>query len=165
MHRASCCNVQINRRHAALLMNDLYYPLIGSTCFGLSPVHHQEHHLLNCITHWYVRAGKSSCCVDVHGMFVLSGESSCCVDVHGMFVQANITVAWMYMVCSCYQGILAVAPRNSWTGLHEHTNALYSLRDDAPDDGLVIVRNMQSQIMNNKDHSKEMLPLLGLSTH
>ena len=40
----------------SLLMNDLYYPLIGSTYFGLSPVHHQEHHLINCITHWYVRA-------------------------------------------------------------------------------------------------------------
>ena len=37
-------------------MNDLYFPLFGSTCFGLSPVHHQEHHLINCITHWYVRA-------------------------------------------------------------------------------------------------------------
>ena len=36
-------------RDATLLMNDLYYPLIGSTCFGLSPVHHQ-----------------SSCSVDVH---------------------------------------------------------------------------------------------------
>ena len=34
-----------------------------------------------------------------------------------------------------------------------HTNALYSLLDDAPDDGLVIVRNMQSQLMDNKDHS------------
>ena len=33
-----------------------YYPLFGSTCFGLSPVHHQEHHLINCITLWYVRA-------------------------------------------------------------------------------------------------------------
>ena len=43
-------------------MNDLYYPLFGSTCFGLSPVHHQEHHLINCITHWYVRAGEFSCC-------------------------------------------------------------------------------------------------------
>ena len=29
-------------------MNDLYYPLIGSTCFGLSPVQHQEHQLINC---------------------------------------------------------------------------------------------------------------------
>ena len=56
MYRASCFNVQINQRDATLLMNDLYYPLIGSTCFGLSPVHHQEHHLLNRITHWYVRA-------------------------------------------------------------------------------------------------------------
>ena len=43
-------------------MNDIYYPLIGSTCFGLSPVHHQEHHLIKFIPHWYVRAGKSSCC-------------------------------------------------------------------------------------------------------
>ena len=46
-------------------MNDLYYPLIGSTCFGLSPVHHQKHHFINCITHWYVRTGEFSCCVDV----------------------------------------------------------------------------------------------------
>ena len=56
MYRASCFNVFINQRDAALLMNDLYYPLIGSTCFGLSPVHHQEHHLINCMTYWYVRA-------------------------------------------------------------------------------------------------------------
>ena len=28
------------------------------------------------------------------------------------------------------------------SSLHEHTNALYSLWDDAPDYGLVIVRNM-----------------------
>ena len=41
--------VYIKQRDATLLMNDLYYPLIGSACFGLSPVHHQ-----------------SSCCVDVH---------------------------------------------------------------------------------------------------
>jgi hypothetical protein len=47
-------------------MNYLYFPLFGSTCLGLSPVHHQEHHHINCITHWYVRAGESSCCVDVH---------------------------------------------------------------------------------------------------
>ena len=46
-------------------MNDLYYPLFGSTCFGLSSVHHQEHHLINCIRHWHVREGGSSCCVDV----------------------------------------------------------------------------------------------------
>ena len=49
-------NVYINQRDATLLMNDLYYSLFGSTCFGLSPVHHQEHHLINCITHWYLRA-------------------------------------------------------------------------------------------------------------
>ena len=48
-------------------MNDIYYPLIGSKCFGLSPVRHQEHHLINCITHWYVRA------------------------------QASLAVAWMYI--------------------------------------------------------------------
>ena len=42
-------------------MNDLYYPLIGSKCFGLSPVPHQEHHLTNCMTRWYVRAVKSRC--------------------------------------------------------------------------------------------------------
>ena len=33
------------------------------------------------------------------------------------------------------------------------TNALYSLWDDAPDDGLVIVRNMVSQLMDTKDDS------------
>ena len=48
--------VYINQRDANLLMNDLYYILIGSTCYGLSPVHHQEHHLINCITHC-VQAG------------------------------------------------------------------------------------------------------------
>ena len=53
-----CSSVYINQRDATLLMNDLYYPLIGSTCFGLSPVHHQERHLINCMTHWYVRAIK-----------------------------------------------------------------------------------------------------------
>ena len=37
-------------------MNDLYYSLIGSTCFELSPVHHQDHHLIKCIMHWYVCA-------------------------------------------------------------------------------------------------------------
>ena len=46
----------MNQRDATLLMNDLYYPLISSTCLGLSPVHHQEHHLINCITRWYARA-------------------------------------------------------------------------------------------------------------
>ena len=66
MYRASCFNVYINQRDATLLMNDLYFPLFGSTCFGLSPVHHQEHHLINCITYWYVRAAECSCCVDVH---------------------------------------------------------------------------------------------------
>ena len=39
------------------------------------------------------------------------------------------------------------------TRLHEHNNALYSLWDDAPDDGLVTVRKMYSQIMDNKGHS------------
>ena len=48
--------VLINQRGATLLINGLCYPLVGSTCFGLSPVHHQEHHLINCITYWYVRA-------------------------------------------------------------------------------------------------------------
>ena len=67
MYRASCFNVLINQRDATLLINDLYYPLVSSTCFGLSPVHHQEQHLMNYTTHWYVRAGESSCCVDVRG--------------------------------------------------------------------------------------------------
>ena len=31
---------------------------------------------------------------------------------------------------------------NELVRLHERTNALYSLLDDAPDDGLVTVRNM-----------------------
>ena len=39
-------------------MNYLYHPLIGSTCFGLSPIHHQEHHLIKYIMHRYVRAGE-----------------------------------------------------------------------------------------------------------
>ena len=99
------------QRDATLLINDLYYPLVSSICFGLSPVHHQDHHLMKCITYWYVRAGESSCCVDLH------------------------------------------------------PHALYSLWDDAPDDGLVIVRNMYSQIMDNKDHLWEVLHLVGLSTH
>ena len=57
MYRPSYCNVQIKQRDATLLMNDLYYSLFGCTCFGLSPVHHQEHHLIKCITHWYIRDG------------------------------------------------------------------------------------------------------------
>ena len=40
--------------------DDLYFPLLGSTCFGLSPVHHQEHHLINCITHWYASCYQAS---------------------------------------------------------------------------------------------------------
>ena len=59
-----------------------------------------------------------------------------------MFVQASVAVAWMYIHATA---------RLAW--YHEHTNALYSLWDDAPVDGLVIVRNMQSQLMDNKDHS------------
>ena len=51
MYRASRFNVQINQRDTTLLMNDFYYPLFGCICFGLSPVHHQEHHLINSITH------------------------------------------------------------------------------------------------------------------
>ena len=47
--------VYINQRDATLLMNELYLPLIGCTCFGLSSVHHQEHYLIPCITHWDVR--------------------------------------------------------------------------------------------------------------
>ena len=46
MYRASCFNVLINQRDATLLISDLYYPLVSSTCFGLSPVHHQEHPLM-----------------------------------------------------------------------------------------------------------------------
>ena len=58
-------NVLIDQRDATLLINDLYYPLVSSTCFGLSAVHHQEHPFMNCITHWYVRAGESSCCISL----------------------------------------------------------------------------------------------------
>ena len=43
--------------------------------------------------------------------------------------------------------------------------ALYSLLNDAPDDGLMIVRNMWSQIMKNKDYSQESVQLVGLYTH
>ena len=49
LRKVAISKVQINQRDSTLLMNDHYYPLIGSTYFGLSPVHHQ-----------------SSCCVDVH---------------------------------------------------------------------------------------------------
>ena len=45
------CYVRINQRGATLLMNDLYFPLFGSKCFGLSQTYHQENHLINCITH------------------------------------------------------------------------------------------------------------------
>ena len=48
LHMLMWC-VLIHQRDAAFLINNLYYPLVSSTCFGLSPVHHQ-----------------SSCCVDVH---------------------------------------------------------------------------------------------------
>ena len=48
-----------------------------------------------------------------------------------MFVQASVAVVWMYWYV-----------RAGESRLHEHTNALYSLRDDASDDGLAIVRNM-----------------------
>ena len=65
MHRASYCSVYINQRDAQILTNNIYFSLFGSTCFGLSPVHHQEHHLVNCITHWYILAGESSCYVAV----------------------------------------------------------------------------------------------------
>ena len=41
MYRAPYCNVLINQRDAALLMNDLYFPLFGSTCFG--PVENKYH--------------------------------------------------------------------------------------------------------------------------
>ena len=64
-------------------MNDLYYSLFCSTCFGLSPVHHQEHHLINCITYWYVRAIRRvqllrGCRKD---SYIRAGESGCYVDV------------------------------------------------------------------------------------
>ena len=78
----------INQRVATLLLNDLFYPLVSSTCFGLSPVHHQEHHLINCITHRYVRAGESSYCVDVH-----------------------LAVAWMYIHTTAR--LVGVRPSNS----------------------------------------------------
>ena len=46
-------------------------------------------------------------------------------------MQASLTVVWMYTQATA---------RLAWQ--HEHTNALYISWDDAPDDGLVIVRNM-----------------------
>ena len=59
-----CTVHEVSMWDTTLLMNDLYYPLFGSTCFGLSPVHHQEHHLLYCVTQF--------------GTIVLPGEASCC---------------------------------------------------------------------------------------
>ena len=50
-------------------------------------------------------------------------------------LQVSLAVAWMYAT------------------VRLACNALYSLRDDTPDDGLVIVRNMYRQLMDNKDHS------------
>ena len=58
MYRASYYNVCINQRDAQILVNSLYFSLDGSTCFGLSLVHHQEQHLINC-TAQSVHAGTS----------------------------------------------------------------------------------------------------------
>ena len=103
-------------------MNDLYYPLIGSTCVGLSLVHHQEHHLINCITHWYDCAiGRVylliRSCYQASlpvGTFVLSGESTCCVTtarlaccVMHWYVRAIRRV--YLLVRWCYQASLAAA--------------------------------------------------------
>ena len=34
MYRASYCNVWINQQDAQILINDIYFSLFGSTCFG-----------------------------------------------------------------------------------------------------------------------------------
>ena len=46
------------------------------------------------------------------------------------------------LVSSCYQASVAVARMYIHATATLACNALYSLWDDAPDDGLVIVRNM-----------------------
>ena len=89
MYRASYCNVYTNQRDAQIILNSLYFSLDGSTCFGLSLVHHQEQHLIS-YTAQLVHACKSGC---------------------------------------------------SQTYRHAPI-ALYSLLNVAPDDGLMIVRNM-----------------------
>jgi hypothetical protein len=40
--------VYINKIDAQILANSLYFSLDGSTCFGLSLVHHQQQHLISC---------------------------------------------------------------------------------------------------------------------
>ena len=64
MYRASYCNVYINIRDAQIIVNNLYFSLNGSTCFGLSLVHHQEQHLMSC-TVQFVHAGTSVCCMAI----------------------------------------------------------------------------------------------------
>ena len=46
MYCASYCNVYINQRDAQILVNNLYFFVIGSTYFGLSLVYHQEQSFL-----------------------------------------------------------------------------------------------------------------------
>ena len=40
-----------------------------------------------------------------------------------------------------------------------------SLLNVVPDDGLMIVRNMYSHLVKNKDYSQESVHLVGLNTH
>ena len=101
-HKPSSCCMQLLfvgmlcktcQRDVTLPMNDLYFPLFVSTCFRLSPVHHQEHHLINCIKHWYVRV--------IRRVQLLCG----CRKESFLY---NV------LVRSCYQGSLAVA----WMYIH-----------------------------------------------
>ena len=83
--------VNINQRDAQILVKIFIFSLNGSTCLGLSLVHHQEQNLISC-TAQLVHAGTSGYCIQ----------------------QPDVPAC----------------------------TALYSLINVAPDDGLMIVRNM-----------------------
>ena len=72
-----------------------------------------------------------------------------------------LSINWLYM----FRTITSPSSGASYLKLYNALVYSYSLWYDAPDDGLVIVRNIYSQIMDNEDHSLEVLHLVGLSTH
>jgi hypothetical protein len=80
-------------------MNDFYYPLFGSTYFGLSAVNHQEHHLINCITYWFIRAG---------------GLAVTWMYIHYHLTIISLAVAWMYI--HYHQSIISLA--GVWMYIH-----------------------------------------------
>ena len=49
MYRASYCNVWMNQQDAQLLTNNLYFSYFALHVSDVLSVHHQEHHLVNCI--------------------------------------------------------------------------------------------------------------------